>query len=170
MFLKFICAMSILFTSVIFLSPPFNDVYRVPDAFLQRFGAMTAWEHSLSSVACCNATLTIHSLFRMVEVKVRGASCYLTCNDSWGQYSCQAYPEIKNSCRGRPGHWECGRVCLPFTMQRFHITLFYWSLNSSTGSQKTNLNLFPLSGSVVLLWDWLPAVTTQYRWYSVNVS
>lgn len=51
------------FTSVMFLSPRSNNVYWVPDAFLQRLGAMVAWEHShFSSVACCNATVMIHSL------------------------------------------------------------------------------------------------------------
>lgn len=41
---------------------PSDDVYRVPDAFPQRFKATAAWEHSLSSIACCNATLKIHFL------------------------------------------------------------------------------------------------------------
>lgn len=60
--------MSILFTSVMFLPPPPLPSRSVtftggfPVAFLQRFSATMAWELSLSSVACCNATLTILSL------------------------------------------------------------------------------------------------------------
>lgn len=70
-YLEFKYAMSILFASVMPPPPPFNEVYRVPDAFLQCF--RTAWKHAFSSVACCNATLKIQSLFRMVEVEVSGA-------------------------------------------------------------------------------------------------
>lgn len=55
-------------------TPTPNKDYQVPDAFLLHFEAMMAWEQSSSMVACCNATLKIHSVFRMVEVEVRGAS------------------------------------------------------------------------------------------------
>lgn len=70
-----VCYVHLVYICYVLKSPPplFNEVYRVPDAFLQCFRAMTAWEHSFSSVACCNATLKIHSLFRMVEVEVSGA-------------------------------------------------------------------------------------------------
>lgn len=104
-------------------SPPFNDVYRVPDADLQLFAATMAWEHSLSSFACCNATLKIHSLFRIVEVEVRGASV-----PDLGSVLLSSQPKDQVFTfrgRGRPDHWECGRVCLHFTLQRFQISLFY---------------------------------------------
>lgn len=133
--------------------PPFNDVYRVPDAFLQLFGAMTAWEHSLSSVACCNATLKIQFLFWMVEVEVRGASAP-DFQRFVGSALLSSQPKDQDfmlRCRSRSYH-VCLLHCRGFRQPCFTDVKLLPRLNSSTCSQKktNNFNLYPLSGSVVL--------------------
>lgn len=95
-----VCYVHLVYIRYVFI-PCSNDVYWVPDAFTQRFGAMTAWEHWLSSIACCNATLKIHSLSRMVEVRGVSISDLQWSMGSVLSVLCQANPKINNSCSER---------------------------------------------------------------------
>ena len=101
------------------------------------YGAMTAWEHSLSSVACCNATLKIQSLLWMVEVEVRGASVP-DFQRFVGSALLSSQPKDQDftlRCRSRSYH-VCLLHCRGFRQPCFtDVKLLPW-LNSSTCSQK----------------------------------
>lgn len=79
-----------------FLSPLFNDVYRVPDAFLQRFGQRQLGNIHSAALRVLMQLLRSHSLFRTVAAE--GSLSTRLATNLWGQYSCQVNPKIKNSC------------------------------------------------------------------------
>lgn len=61
-YLEFKYALSVLFTSVMFPLPHLSEVYWVPDGLSAKsFWHRRSLEQSLSSVACCNATVEVHS-------------------------------------------------------------------------------------------------------------
>lgn len=61
-YLEFKYALSVFFTSVMFPLPHLSNVYRLSDGLSAKIiRAPKAFEQSLGSVACCNATVEVHS-------------------------------------------------------------------------------------------------------------